>query len=156
MAFSLIFSSIGMKEQSAQALFLTAQAYQNIDQFTQARQFYSLAFSRYRELNNLQKIGECALVLGIIYREEGDFKKIVEGCPVPLVIAGGPKLETEMDIFNLVYDAINAGAIGVDMGRNIWQNDHPIAMIKSIRSIVHENATAKEAYELFLKMKNNQ
>lgn len=85
-----------------------------------------------------------------------DFTKVVEGCPVPLVIAGGPKLETEMDIFNLVYDAIDAGAIGVDMGRNIWQNDHPIAVIKAIRSIVHENATAKEAYELFLKIKNNQ
>jgi putative autoinducer-2 (AI-2) aldolase len=85
-----------------------------------------------------------------------DFTKVVEGCPVPLVIAGGPKLETEMDIFNLVYDAIDAGAIGVDMGRNIWQNDHPIAVIKAIRSIVHENVTAKEAYELFLKIKNNQ
>ena len=70
-----IFSSIGMKEQSAQALFLTAQAYQNISQISQARQFYSLAFSRYKELNILQKIGECALVLGIIYREEGEFKK---------------------------------------------------------------------------------
>lgn len=85
-----------------------------------------------------------------------DFRKVIDGCPVPLVIAGGPKLETEMDILNLVYDAINAGAIGVDMGRNIWQNDHPIAVIKAIRSIVHENATAKEAYELFLKLKNNQ
>jgi putative autoinducer-2 (AI-2) aldolase len=85
-----------------------------------------------------------------------DFTKVVEGCPVPLVIAGGPKLETEMDIFNLVYDAIDAGAIGVDMGRNIWQNDHPIAVIKAIRSIVHENATAKEAYELFQKIKNKQ
>jgi tetratricopeptide (TPR) repeat protein len=70
-----IFSSIGMKEQSAQALLLTAQAYQNIDHFTQARQFFSLALSRYRELNYLHKIGECAMVLGIIYREEGDFKK---------------------------------------------------------------------------------
>lgn len=85
-----------------------------------------------------------------------DFTKVVEGCPVPLVIAGGPKLETEMDIFNLVYDAIDAGAIGVDMGRNIWQNDHPIAVIKAIRSIVHENATAKEAYEFFQKIKNKQ
>jgi putative autoinducer-2 (AI-2) aldolase len=85
-----------------------------------------------------------------------NFRKVVEGCPVPIVIAGGPKLETEIDIFNLVYDAIDAGAIGVDMGRNIWQNDHPIAIIKAIRSIVHENTTAKEAHELFLKLKNNQ
>ena len=70
-----IFSSIGLKEQSAHALLLTAQAYHNISHFTQARQFFSLALSRYRELNNLQKIGECSMVLGIIYREEGDFKK---------------------------------------------------------------------------------
>jgi putative autoinducer-2 (AI-2) aldolase len=85
-----------------------------------------------------------------------NFRKVVDGCPVPIVIAGGPKLETEMDILNLVYDAIDAGAVGVDMGRNIWQNDHPIAVIKAIRSIVHENTTAKEAYELFLQLKNDQ
>ncbi len=83
-----------------------------------------------------------------------DFKKVVEGCPVPLVIAGGPKLETEMDIFQLVHDAIDAGAIGVDMGRNIWQNDNPIAVIKAIRELVHKGASVKEAHELFLSLKN--
>lgn len=77
------------------------------------------------------------------------FSKVVEGCPVPLVVAGGPKLETELDVFTLAHDAMAAGAIGVDMGRNIWQNDHPIAMIKGIRAIVHDGATAKEASEIF-------
>ncbi len=82
-----------------------------------------------------------------------NFSKVVEGCPVPIVIAGGPKLETEMDVFQLVHDALEGGAIGVDMGRNIWQHDYPIAMIKAIRSIVHEGSNAKEANELFNSLK---
>ena len=78
-----------------------------------------------------------------------NFEKVVRSCPVPVVIAGGPKLETEMDAFNIAYEAIKRGASGVDMGRNIWQSRHPIAMIKAIRAIVHENATAKEAAKIF-------
>ena len=77
------------------------------------------------------------------------FEKVVNGCPVPLVIAGGPKLETELDAFQMTYNAVQKGAVGVDMGRNIWQNDYPVAMIKAIRAIVHENATVKEASELY-------
>jgi putative autoinducer-2 (AI-2) aldolase len=83
------------------------------------------------------------------YYCEPDFSKVVNGCPVPLVVAGGPKLKTESDVFELVYNAVNEGAVGVDMGRNIWQNDHPVAMIKAIRAIVHEDATVKEAIEVF-------
>ncbi|MDA4112291.1 MAG: 3-hydroxy-5-phosphonooxypentane-2,4-dione thiolase, partial [Thaumarchaeota archaeon] len=70
-----------------------------------------------------------------------DFSKVVNGCPVPLVVAGGPKLNSEEDVFQLAHDAIGQGAVGVDMGRNIWQNDNPVAMIKAIRAVVHENAT---------------
>jgi putative autoinducer-2 (AI-2) aldolase len=77
------------------------------------------------------------------------FEKVVNSCPVPVVIAGGKKLETEMDVFKLTHDAIKAGAVGVDMGRNIWQSDHPVPMIKAIRAIVHEDAGVKEAYNLF-------
>lgn len=83
-----------------------------------------------------------------------DFEKVVQGCPVPVVIAGGPKLNTELDVLELTYNAIQQGARGVDMGRNIWQSDFPVAMIKAIRAIVHENATVKEAYELFNTVKN--
>ncbi|MDE1813863.1 MAG: 3-hydroxy-5-phosphonooxypentane-2,4-dione thiolase [Thaumarchaeota archaeon] len=83
-----------------------------------------------------------------------NFEKVVTSCPVPVIIAGGPKLATEMDVFNLTYDALQAGASGVDMGRNIWQNDHPVAMIKAVRAIVHQRATAKEAHEIFKKIKN--
>jgi putative autoinducer-2 (AI-2) aldolase len=83
------------------------------------------------------------------YYCEPDFSKVVGGCPVPIVVAGGPKLKTEADVFNLARNAVSEGAVGVDMGRNIWQNDHPIAMIKAIRAIVHEDATAKEALSIF-------
>lgn len=85
-----------------------------------------------------------------------DFSKVVNGSPVPLVVAGGPKLNTEDDVFNLVYDALASGAVGVDMGRNIWQNENPVAMIKAIRAIVHENATVKEAAQVFNEIKRTQ
>ena len=77
-----------------------------------------------------------------------DFSKVVESCPVPLVVAGGPKLETELDALELAFDATQDGARGVDMGRNIWQSANPVGMIRAIRSIVHERATPKEALEL--------
>lgn len=77
------------------------------------------------------------------------FSKVVQGCPVPIVVAGGPKLKTEKDAFELAYNALREGAIGVDMGRNIWQNDNPVGMIKAIRAIVHEEATVREAEEVF-------
>jgi len=81
------------------------------------------------------------------------FEKVVEGCPVPLVMAGGKKLP-EKEALELTYNAINAGAIGVDMGRNIFQSEAPIPMIKSVRAIVHENATVNEAFELFNSLKD--
>jgi 3-hydroxy-5-phosphonooxypentane-2,4-dione thiolase len=78
-----------------------------------------------------------------------DFSKVVDGCPVPIVVAGGPKLNTETDVFQLAHNAVREGAVGVDMGRNIWQNDHPVAMIKAIRAVVHEKATVREATQIF-------
>ncbi|MBA3750127.1 MAG: 3-hydroxy-5-phosphonooxypentane-2,4-dione thiolase [Nitrosopumilus sp.] len=77
-----------------------------------------------------------------------DFTKVVESCPIPIIIAGGKKL-SEKDALQLTFDAINDGASGVDMGRNIWQSDQPVAMIKAVKSIVHENYSFKEACDLF-------
>ncbi len=77
-----------------------------------------------------------------------EFEKVVESCPVPLVIAGGPKLETARDALDLAYDAIKCGAQGVDMGRNVWQAEAPVAMIRALRAIVHEGATADQAEEI--------
>ena len=76
------------------------------------------------------------------------FDKVVEGCPVPVVIAGGPKVDSELEVFEFVCDGIQKGAIGVNLGRNIWQSEYPIAMIRAIRAIIHENHTAKEAQAL--------
>lgn len=82
-----------------------------------------------------------------------NFEKVTNGCPVPVVMAGGPKVETNREVFDFVYDGMQKGAIGVNLGRNIWQNEHPVAMIRALRAIVHENASAKEADELFNSLK---
>ena len=78
-----------------------------------------------------------------------NFERVVTGCPVPVIMAGGPQVETELEVLEFVYDGMQKGAIGVNLGRNIWQNDFPVAMIKAIRAVVHKNATAKEAQELY-------
>ncbi|MBI5049835.1 MAG: 3-hydroxy-5-phosphonooxypentane-2,4-dione thiolase [Nitrospirae bacterium] len=77
-----------------------------------------------------------------------DFHKVVEGCPVPIVIAGGKKLP-EMEALQMTENAIKEGATGVDMGRNIFQSDNPVGMIKAVRAIVHKGATAEEAFEIY-------
>jgi putative autoinducer-2 (AI-2) aldolase len=82
-----------------------------------------------------------------------DFNKVVEGCPVPVVMAGGPRVDTEREVFDFVYDGMQNGAIGVNLGRNIWKNEYPVAMIQAIRAIVHETATAEEADQLFNQLK---
>ncbi len=76
------------------------------------------------------------------------FEKVVEGCPVPLVVAGGPKLDSDRAALELARRAIDEGAHGIDMGRNIWQSDHPVAMLKALRAIVHEKASVREALDL--------
>jgi putative autoinducer-2 (AI-2) aldolase len=78
-----------------------------------------------------------------------NFDKVTDGCPVPVVMAGGPKTDLEIEVFNFIHDGMQKGAIGVNLGRNIWQHEHPVAMIRAIRSIIHEKHTAKEALEVF-------
>ena len=73
-------------------------------------------------------------------------------CPVPIVIAGGKKIP-ESHAFKMAYNAIQQGAAGVDMGRNIFQSEDPVAMIKAVRSVVHENETAEKAFELYNSLK---
>lgn len=81
------------------------------------------------------------------YVEEG-FETVTASCPVPIVIAGGKKIP-EKDALEMAYRAVQEGAAGVDMGRNIFQSDHPEAMIQAIRAVVHEKETAEKAYALF-------
>jgi len=85
-----------------------------------------------------------------------NFEKVVNSCPVPVIIAGGPKLATEIDALQLTFDALQAGAVGVDMGRNIWQSDFPVPMIKAVRALVHQRVTVKEAHDIFTKNKENE
>lgn len=85
-----------------------------------------------------------------------DFERVVRGCPVPLVIAGGPRMDSEMDVLQITYDAVSRGAAGVDMGRNIFQSDSPVAMIKAIRAIVHQGASVKEAAEILASSKGKE
>jgi putative autoinducer-2 (AI-2) aldolase len=83
------------------------------------------------------------------------FETVTASCPVPIVIAGGKKLP-EKDALKMAYDAISQGASGVDMGRNIFQSEAPVAMIMAVRKVVHENMKPGEAYEMFLDLKNQQ
>jgi putative autoinducer-2 (AI-2) aldolase len=84
---------------------------------------------------------------------EKDFDKVVEGCPVPVVMAGGPKCETELQVFEFVYDGMQKGAIGINLGRNVWQNPNPIGVAKALWAVVHEKATPKEAHRIFQETK---
>ena len=83
-----------------------------------------------------------------------DFETVTAACPVPIVIAGGKKLP-ELDALKMASAAINQGAAGVDMGRNIFQSEAPVAMIRAVRAVVHENMRAEQAYQLFLDLKEN-
>jgi putative autoinducer-2 (AI-2) aldolase len=79
-----------------------------------------------------------------------NFKEVVKACPVPIVIAGGKKID-EKDALQMARNAIDDGAVGVDMGRNIFQSENPVGMIKAVKAIVHQKATVDEAYKIYEK-----
>ncbi|MCX7705996.1 MAG: 3-hydroxy-5-phosphonooxypentane-2,4-dione thiolase LsrF, partial [bacterium] len=82
------------------------------------------------------------------YYVEPDFETVTASCPVPIVIAGGKKIP-ELDALKMAYNAIQQGACGVDMGRNIFQAENPAAMIQAVRMVVHKNARPEQAYEYY-------
>ena len=84
------------------------------------------------------------------YYCEPGFDTVAAACPVPLVMAGGKKLP-ERDALTMAYRAIDEGAAGVDMGRNIFQSDHPAAMIRAVGAVVHESLKPQAAYDRFLR-----
>ena len=84
------------------------------------------------------------------YCAEG-FERVTAGCPVPIVMAGGKKLP-ELDALEMAYRAVQEGACGVDMGRNIFQSHAPAAMLEAVAKVVHEDARPGEAYELFTEL----
>ena len=93
-----------------------------------------------------------AHVVKTYFCEEG-FEKVTAACPVPIVIAGGKKLP-ELDALTMAYQAIDQGAAGVDMGRNIFQADAPTAMLRAVRAIVHDGEKPDKALELYETLKN--
>ncbi len=83
------------------------------------------------------------------------FEEVVEACLAPIVIAGGTKRPTK-EALEFTYNAVKAGAIGVDMGRNIFQNENPVAMIQAVRAVVHDNMTAAQALDLYNSLKGKK
>jgi 3-hydroxy-5-phosphonooxypentane-2,4-dione thiolase len=84
------------------------------------------------------------------YYCEQDFATVAAACPVPLVMAGGKRLP-ELDALTMAYNAVEAGAAGVDMGRNIFQSDTPLAMLQAISAVVHASMKPAEAYEQYVR-----
>jgi len=88
------------------------------------------------------------------YIEEG-FETVTASCPVPIVMAGGKKIP-EIDALTMAYNAVQQGAAGVDMGRNIFQSDSPVAMIQAVKAVVHDNETPEKAFDLYNTIKAEQ
>lgn len=84
-----------------------------------------------------------------------EFEKVVGSCPVSVVIAGGKKTP-EKEALQLAYNSVTQGAVGVDMGRNIFQSEDPVAMIQAVRAIVHQKATVDQAFDLFQTKKSKR
>ncbi len=76
------------------------------------------------------------------------FKTVVESCPVPVVIAGGPKCKTNQEILQTTYDSLKAGAAGLSIGRNVFQCENPTQIVKALAAIVHENLSVEQALRL--------
>jgi putative autoinducer-2 (AI-2) aldolase len=88
------------------------------------------------------------------YIDEG-FETVTASCPVPIVMAGGKKLP-ELDALTMAYNAVQQGAAGVDMGRNIFQSEAPVAMIQAVKAVVHDNETPQKAFDLYTTLKNER
>jgi 3-hydroxy-5-phosphonooxypentane-2,4-dione thiolase len=102
--------------------------------------------ARYLSLSSRMAAELGAHIVKTYYCE--DFGKVVDTCPVPVVMAGGKKIP-ESEALDMTYKAIQAGASGVDMGRNIFQSEDPVAMIQAVREIVHKGATPREALQTY-------
>jgi len=89
------------------------------------------------------------------YFVEKDFETVTASCPVPIVMAGGKKIP-EKDALTMAYNAVQQGASGVDMGRNIFQSEAPVAMIKAVRAVVHDNETPDRAFDLYKTLKREK
>lgn len=76
------------------------------------------------------------------------YKRVIEACPAKVVVSGGPKLPSIRDVYQMTFDAMEAGAKGVTYGRNIWQAEDPVSIVKALKHIIHEKGTVEEAMEI--------
>jgi len=103
------------------------------------------------DVNNVKHAARVGAELGadivkVVYTGSVEsFKDVVNGCPVPVVIAGGPKMNSDEDIFKMVEGALEAGAAGVSIGRNAFQHKTPDKMVQALSKMVHKNASVEEA-----------
>ncbi len=88
------------------------------------------------------------------YIEDG-FETVTASCPVPIVMAGGKKIP-EIDALTMAYNAVQQGASGVDMGRNIFQSGSPVSMLQAVRAVVHDNETPQKALDLYNTLKDQE
>jgi len=88
------------------------------------------------------------------YIEDG-FETVTASCPVPIVMAGGKKIP-ELDALTMAYNAVQQGACGVDMGRNIFQSESPVSMLQAVKAVVHNNETPQKALDLYNTLKNQE
>ena len=106
------------------------------------------------DVNNVKHAARVGAELGadivkVVYTGSVEsFTEVVRGCPVPLVIAGGPKMGSDKDIFKMVRDAIEAGAAGVSVGRNAFQHRDPAKMVQALSKMVHKGATVEDAHKI--------
>jgi predicted phospho-2-dehydro-3-deoxyheptonate aldolase len=76
------------------------------------------------------------------------FRRVVRSCPVPVVVAGGPVMKTDLDVLKLAEDSVKAGAAGLSFGRNVFQHKNPTAMTRALTAVVHDNQTAQHAMSI--------
>ena len=91
-------------------------------------------------------------IVKTFYTGEGEsFRAVVQSCPLPILILGGPKVESDEQLLRMVRDALDAGAAGIAFGRNVWQRDNPVAAVKALRAMVHEGSSVEEALRVLQK-----
>jgi predicted phospho-2-dehydro-3-deoxyheptonate aldolase len=106
------------------------------------------------DVNNVKHAARVGAELGadivkVVYTGSvNSFKEVVQGCPVPVVIAGGPKMDSDRDIFKMVEGALEAGAAGLSIGRNAFQHKNPTKMVKALSKMVHKNVTVEDAVKV--------
>jgi fructose-bisphosphate aldolase / 2-amino-3,7-dideoxy-D-threo-hept-6-ulosonate synthase len=76
------------------------------------------------------------------------FKSVIESCPVPVVIAGGPKCKTSQEVLQTTHEAIRAGAAGLSIGRNVFQHENPTLIVKALSAIVHQGSSVEQALKI--------